>query len=826
MDGVGSALTGQVRARVDSDEQLDVDPGLMVLAALEGDAALDRALSGDSGDPEALSAADTDTGHVPPNRAYLGTISVQGFRGIGAACDLTITPGPSLTLVVGRNGSGKSSFAEGLELLLTGQNRRWEDRSAVWKDGWRNLHWTGPVAIAATLAVEGRPQPLTVRREWAADADLTTGADSVDGAQGDDARAALGWDDAIATYRPFLPYNELGSIPDYKPAELYDLMSAALGLDTLVDARQRLRERRLERDKQVRAAESSRREWFGQVEALDDERARTCADAVSKPKAGAWDLDTVELVVEGALEPEGEGVVALLRGLSAVAVPGAGAVQAAAATLRTAVAAARAAEQTDAGRARQVAGLLERSLAMHAAHGDQPCPVCGAGELNDEWRSRTEAEARRLRTAAAEADQAQRALDDARRHAHALLTAPPSILRRADAEGVDVDATALRAAWERWANFPPDVADDRLIEHMEAEHGNLSAAADSLREQAAAVLERLEEAWRPLVATLRAWLAAARDAARAAGTVPHLRGAEEWLNSETDRIRAERFRPIAERAADVWESLRQNSSVTLDHLKLEGASTRRHLALDVSVDGADGQALGVMSQGEIHSLALSLFLPRVLLPESPFGFVVIDDPVQAMDPGKVDGLARVLGMVAKERQVVVFTHDERLPESVRRLQIPAHVIEVTRQSGSEVACRTIDDPVTQYLTDARALQRTDDLPPGAAARAVPLFCRLAMEAACTEVVRRRRIGRGEPHADTDEELNDARTLMHRLALALFDDSGRTGEVLGQLNRADRAWADAVTSANRGTHGADDAFLDVPSVVGSTERLTRWLGKRQ
>ena len=822
MDGVG-ALTGQVRARVGSDEELDVEPGLLVLAALEGDVALELALSGDSSDPEALSAADTDAGHVPPNRAYLDTISVQGFRGIGPASDLRITPGPGLTLVVGRNGSGKSSFAEALELLLTGRNRRWEDRSAVWKGGWRNLHWKGPVAIAATLAVEGRPQPLTIRREWAADAGLTAVADSLDGAQGDDARAALGWEEAITTYRPFLPYNELGSIPDYKPTELYDLMSEALGLDALVDARQRLRDRRLDRQKQVRAAESSRREWFGQVEALDDERARTCADAVSKPKAGAWDLDTVELVVEGALEPEGEGVVALLRGLSTVAVPGAGAVKGAAATLRTAVAAARAAEQTDAGRARQIADLLDRSLELHAVHGDQPCPVCGAGELDDEWRSPTEAEARRLRTEAAEADQAQRALDAARRHAQALLTAPLSILGRADTAGVD--ATALCAAWERWANLPRDAAHSRLIEHLEAEHGNLSAAADSFREQAVAELERMEEAWRPLVAALRAWLPAARDAVRANGTVPHLRRAEGWLDAETDRIRAERFQPIADRAADVWASLRQNSSVALDHLKLEGAANRRHLALDVTVDGVDGQALGVMSQGEIHSLALSLFLPRVLLPESPFGFVVIDDPVQAMDPGKVDGLARVLGMVAEERQVVVFTHDERLPESVRRQQIPAHVIEVTRQSGSEVACRTIDDPVSQFLSDARALQRTDDLPPGAAVRAVPLFCRLAMEAACTAVVRRRRIGRGEPHADTDEALNDARTLMHKLALALFDDSGRTGEVLRQISRADRAWADAVTWANRGTHGAVDVFLDVPSVVGSTERLTRWLGKR-
>ncbi len=42
---------------------------------------------------------------------------------------------------------------------------------------------------------------------------------------------------------------------------------------------------------------------------------------------------------------------------------------------------------------------------------------------------------------------------------------------------------------------------------------------------------------------------------------------------------------------------------------------------------------------------------------------------------------------------------------------------------------------------------TDDIPARAAARAVPLFCRLSIEAACTEAVRRRRrIGRGESHS--------------------------------------------------------------------------------
>ena len=66
------------------------------------------------------------------------------------------------------------------------------------------------------------------------------------------------------------------------------------------------------------------------------------------------------------------------------------------------------------------------------------------------------------------------------------------------------------------------------------------------------------------------------------------------------------------------------------------------MALEVTVDGVEGAALGVMSQGELHALALSLFVPRATLPESPFRFIVVDDPVQSMDPARVDGLARVV----------------------------------------------------------------------------------------------------------------------------------------------------------------------------------------
>lgn len=115
----------------------------------------------------------------------------------------------------------------------------------------------------------------------------------------------------------------------------------------------------------------------------------------------------------------------------------------------------------------------------------------------------------------------------------------------------------------------------------------------------------------------------------------------------------------------------------------------RKVVLDVTVDGTAGAALSVLSQGELHALALSLFLPRATVAESPFRFLVIDDPVQAMDAATVAGLARVLAETAVTRQVVVFTHDDRLPEAVRRLGLPATVLAVCREEKSRVAVRPV-----------------------------------------------------------------------------------------------------------------------------------------
>jgi hypothetical protein len=171
-----------------------------------------------------------------------------------------------------------------------------------------------------------------------------------------------------------------------------------------------------------------------------------------------------------------------------------------------------------------------------------------------------------------------------------------------------------------------------------------------------------------------------------------------------------------------------------------------------------------------------------------------------MDPARVDGLARVLDEVAHTRQVVVFTHDDRLPEAVRRLQIEARIIEVLRRASSVVELREVKNPGQQYLDDAFSLVMNKDLPGIVAERVVPGLCRQSLEAACIEVVRRRRLTKGVPHDEVEQLLATHRKLLPRLALALYDDQDRGGDVYsGVKSRFGSRQADTVRTCNDGAH---------------------------
>ncbi|MFE1297867.1 hypothetical protein [Streptomyces sp. NPDC058731] len=378
----------------------------------------------------------------------------------------------------------------------------------------------------------------------------------------------------------------------------------------------------------------------------------------------------------------------------------------------------------------------------------------------------------------------------------------------------------IAAAWEGWLRCRT-VSDPAALASVSEDAARIAAdAARVTCQQAAERLTDQDDTWRDAARALAAWLDKAHAAEQAAPHLVRVKAAQKWLKATHDEIRADRMRPIAEDAQRIWCNLRQQSNVALGPVRLGGSGTQRKVALDVTVDDIDAPALGVMSQGELHSLALSLFLPRTFLPENPFRFLVIDDPVQSMDPAKVDGLARVLALLAEHRQVVVFTHDTRLPQALKYLRLPATVLTVDRRERSAVRVRSGDDPVKQALNDAKALARTRDLPGDVVARVLPGLCRTALEAALLEPARRRLLGRGLPHAEIEQHIAKAHKLTELASLALYGETDRVGETMTDLTRAYGQQAtDHIRWCNKGSHEAVPVH-DAEEIIRRTADLAK------
>src|SRR5690606_39096994 len=238
----------------------------------------------------------------------------------------------------------------------------------------------------------------------------------------------------------------------------------------------------------------------------------------------------------------------------------------------------------------------------------------------------------------------------------------------------------------------------------------------------------LRKATRPVAV----WLEGARQDVSHKAHLAELKKTKAWLKATAEDMREARFAPLAAATVSNWKTLGADSSVVLSGVKLAGSKTTRKIDLQVQVDGRDAPGVAVLSQGEVNCMALSLFLPRAITQTGPFRFVLIDDPVQAMDQVRVGGLAQVLHGAAQHLQVVVFTHDMRLVSSVRRQQLPATILEVHRHANSRLEVREFVTPHIRYLKDASAVAyskgTSDELP----RRVVPGFCRMAVEAACQE----------------------------------------------------------------------------------------------
>ncbi|TDK99185.1 recombinase RecF [Mycobacterium paragordonae] len=801
-------LKNYVLALADADVSLSEPARLAVLAALEDPDVLSEALGGagtSSQLADSLGAADEPFNE--PVGAYLASITVSGFRGIGPKVSVPLQPGPGLTVIAGRNGSGKSTLAEALELALTGVNSRWRDKPVVWSQNWRNLHTGDPAQIRIDIAEEGSGT-TTIGVDWSPGDDVPVERMQQwiqRKGQKREPVGILGWDVALTMYRPLLSYDELSTILEGKPSEFYDQLYRLLGLEQLTTAInvldtavKKLKEPALQLKKAADTLKTV-------LVAHEDSRAVTALAQVRKSKP---DLSVVRPLITGApvnIPPSWEQARRLV-------VPNADHAEPKLAVLRSAARA----EQREAQRADTVAAdrarLLESGLEFHEQHGDQSCPICGEGLLDAHWAVAARAALEQAETAAWDLTAARAESRQARSAIVAMVRTvdrPP--LSDAELTGLD----AARLAYNDFAELPVD-DDLALADHVETTLPPLRAAYTKLAQEAAALIQAREDSWSPVALKLADWLQNAEAAAVVAPQWTIATEALKWLQGNASQLRNERLAPLTKKSRQIWSALRQESNVDLGAIRLEGQRTTRRVVLRAAVDGSETEAFGVMSQGELQALALAIFIPRATSPESPFRFLVFDDPIQAMDPSKIDGFLDVLTGLAEDRQVIVLTHDNRLPAAIRSSRAPARILEVTRAMNSAISVVDSTKPATRLLDDAFAIAADDAVPEDVKRSAIPALCREALEATAWDVFSAKSFRDGLSREDVETAWESATKTARRLALALAG-SADDQVAVDKWKSGGKARRDTLTVVNKGIHqGVSDykgAVNDARLAVG-------------
>jgi len=704
----------------------------------------------------------------PDQPYFLSEIMVRGFRGIGPGKSISFPPRPGLQLVVGRNGCGKSSFVDALELLISNKVTRFSGtRTKVWSGAWRNLHIDSP-RLRATLESDSK---LSLTAEWKPGAEWD---------QADTTRPES-WDAITETHHPLLTYGEISAALSGKDKDLHTALTSALGLGVLNTAKEKATENGKAVRREKKDLKGLKDAVMAALQKSEDPRARGIAALVGDRKHQAEQFEDVILEQGSAFEPE---ALQELRNRAHwkrptiepddLAIALMEAVENLAQTVETA--------QLEA---------IQAALAVDL----DTCPVC---DSNIDWRTRAREKLQELSTIAGTQKTAQAAWKHAQDGARTWALGLPNRRQEvAQLQALPEQATA-------WSSH--------LQRHGEAALQALEADAA----EAVAELAALNSEWMPVHTALSAYHEALANWEATEVERDAILEVEKFLKTAESDLREQAFAPIGDAAREIWGELRHQSNVELTSVSVGGS--RPKVDLDVSVDGKPCQALGVVSQGELMAMALSLFIPRLTQEGSPFKFFVLDDPVQAMDPAKVDGLARVLANAAQTHQVIVFTHDERLPAATRRLGLNAHIQRITRRADSKIDISPETSPSARALEEAHALVHSEEqLSTSVARLAVASLCRSAIESALVDRAWRTWHG---PHPELERALDQVHSTSQLAAIALFQSPDQGAKVMGWFNARSPILASTFKAVRSGSHGEWPHGTNLRQLIRNAEALVQ------
>ncbi|RZT84910.1 RecF/RecN/SMC family protein [Pseudonocardia sediminis] len=693
-------------------------------------------------------------------------VSIDGYQGVGAPLTIDLDPTPGVTVLIGRNGSGKSSIADAIETALHGEPRAPASNGKGGKAPlWERQH-CGRDATQAHVEVTllAGEETLTLGVRIAPDGSVTGRTArhaAADGTTTDVDLDTTSWRSALAGHRPVFGYAAVERQVQLAQ-NLQEFLEPLLafggcfdelktGVDSAGSAAARAQ------DRWTKARDDARH----RTDQVDHERADPAPTQIDWPDVtddpNAW-LTAAGLTETGAAAPEitsdhhdrlhaaATKAFAALRDLeSAEATPA-----------------------PDLVTAKLAAPLAELHRAVE--HLDTPgdiCPVCR--REGPDWatnlaatvdtapttETQTTEFARRLGALRAALDNdlvpikevvaydwCTDALRDA---ARPVLAAGADLRHQLDEDGrratPEVRA-AVRAAHSRLTSTGWHATVTELAAHTDRERQWQRARRSAV--------EPFLSVWREV-----------RDDAAAAAS---WKSASDCVRTLQNDLRADRTRNLQALTDSSVRTLLDDVGLHITGLSVKGTKA------DVQVVDVTGQAVGLslLSAGQRNALLLAPLL--AVAHGGPFGFLVLDDPVHAFDQIRVDRLAQLIDALAADRRVIVLTHDERLREHLL-VHSPHHTArKVHRDHLTGVVEETPSPPMWEVLlkdADA-ALAKAPKPGPTTTPPTVLIrsLCRMAFDDALRHFVLQESVGvPRDPQSDL-AFLDETATTKKRISAAL------------------------------------------------------------
>lgn len=138
---------------------------------------------------------------------------------------------------------------------------------------------------------------------------------------------------------------------------------------------------------------------------------------------------------------------------------------------------------------------------------------------------------------------------------------------------------------------------------------------------------------------------------------------------------------------DLYDRLNRGADVVFEEMEPSTDSIRLH----ATSFGKRMSAAANLSECQLNCLGLAMWLMRATTPSSPFGFVLLDDPVQSMDDGHTEAfVADIVPHLLDDhgKQVIVLSHAKRIIERLRELngarQLKMYHIDSYARSGPTI----------------------------------------------------------------------------------------------------------------------------------------------